>query len=297
MARKKKRKFSWFWWVLFLILLGGAIWFNRAYFMTRDINYTAAQSGTITHERKIPAIFANQEQPVAAPISGTIQFVGNDGQRFRRGETVATVQQNGTKQGLAAAMGGLFFHQTDGLETIITSDSIMSMDLEKLVTQTSKVKIPGQTVQAGEIVGKMVNNLLPTMAFLQLQSIDNLTVGKTLRLITGNQTMDAVIMRKSEKPMGVIVQFPHYVDGSASERKQEITWSYAPQTSGVLVPKSALWKQGEEIGLFVVNDGVVHFKKVKVLDENDQQACVDSLPVGIPVVTNPRDGLEGLIAK
>ncbi|MDQ7096147.1 HlyD family efflux transporter periplasmic adaptor subunit [Desulfosporosinus sp. PR] len=305
--KKTKPKYYWFWGVLLLILVGGVVWSYRSNFAVRDIKFAVAQTGTITHERKVPATYANQELPVIAPFSGTIQFIGNDGQRFRRGETLATLQQNGaapgSKQGSAAntaitaGMGGLFFHQSDGLETIMTSDNLMSMDLEKLVAQTSVVKTTGQTVQEGEVVGKIVNNLMPTMAFLQLQSIDDLTGGKTLSLTVGNQTMNAKIMRKSEKPMGIVVQFPHYVDGSASNRHQEVIWNYSPQTSGVLVPKSALWTQGEELGIFVVNEGVVHFKKVKVLDEDDQQACIDNLPNGIPVVTNPRDGLEGLIAK
>lgn len=308
MEKKRKRQKSyWFWGILFLIFIGGVIWSNRANFLARDIKFVAAQTGTITHERKIPAIFANQELPVIAPISGKIQFIGDDGQRFRRGETLATLQQDGfapgTKQGsttniaISAAMGGLFFHQSDGLETIMTSENLMSMDLEKLIAETSNTKTTGQTVQSGEVVGKIVNNLLPTMAFLQLQSIDGLIVGKTLRLTTGNQTSNAKIMRKSEKPMGIIVQFPNYIDGSASNRRQEVTWSYSPQTSGVLIPKSALWTQGEELGVFISNGGVVHFKKVKVLDEDDQQACIEDLPSGIPVVTNPRSGLEGLIAK
>ncbi|WP_088228536.1 HlyD family efflux transporter periplasmic adaptor subunit [Desulfosporosinus sp. FKB] len=305
--KRKKRNPYGLWIILFLILFGGAFWYYRENFSSGNITFTAAQPGIITHERKVSAVFANQEQPVKAPSSGTIQFVGKDGQRFRRGETLAAVHQNGAASGsnqsslsstvVTADMGGLFFHQSDGLETIITSENIMSMDLEKLVAQTSQVKVPGQTVQAGEIVGKIVNNLSPTLAFLQLPSIDDITVGKTIRLTAGNQTMDAQIMRKSEKPMGIIVQFPHYVDGSATERHQEITWIYAPQTSGVLIPGSALWTQGEEQGVFISTEGVIHFKKVKVLDKNDQQACVDSLPVGIPVVTNPRNGLEGLIAR
>ncbi|MGC7870367.1 HlyD family efflux transporter periplasmic adaptor subunit [Desulfosporosinus sp. SYSU MS00001] len=304
--KRKKRNPYGLWIIVFLILFGGAFCYYRENFSAGNITFTAAQPGIITHERKVSAVFANQEQPVKAPNSGTIQFVGKDGQRFRRGETLAAVQQNGAAPGsnqsslsgtvVTADMGGLFFHQSDGLETIITSENIMSMDLEKLVAQTSQVKVPGQTVQAGEIVGKIVNNLSPTLAFLQLSSIDDIT-GKTIRLTAGNQTMDAQIMRKSEKPMGIIVQFPHYVDGSATERHQEITWIYAPQTSGVLIPASALWTQGEEQGVFISTEGVIHFKKVKVLDKNDQQACVDNLPVGIPVVTNPRNGLEGLIAR
>jgi putative membrane fusion protein len=194
-------------------------------------------------------------------------------------------------------MGGLFFRQSDGLELIMTGENLASMDLEKLLAQTANVKTAGASVQAGEVVGKIVNNLIPTQAFIELPSIEGLTIGKTLRLTAGNQTVSAKILRKSDNPMGVVVQFPYYLDGSVSKRRQDVTWVFLPPTSGVLVPRSALWTRGEELGIFVGSAGVVRFKKVKVLDQDDSQACIENLPNGIPVVITPRNGLEGLVAN
>lgn len=307
MEGKKSKPIYWFWGILFIVLIGGILWFYRSSLTARTMKFAVAQTGTITHERKVAATFANEEIPISAPLSGKIQFVGEDGQRFRRGEAVATLQPEGaapgTNQGYAmnqtilAAMGGLFFRQSDGLESIMTSENLTSMDLDKLLAQTANVKTAGATVQLGEVVGKIVNNLIPTQAFIELPSIDGLVIGKTLRLTVGIQTVSAKILRKSDKPKGVIVQFPHYVDGSAAQRRQDVTWIYLASTSGVLVPKSALWTQGEELGIFLWSEGVVHFKKVKVLDQDDNQVCIENLPSGIPVVITPRDGLEGLVAN
>lgn len=307
MEGKKRKKIYGFWSVVLILLAGGVIWFYRAGLIAETIKFAVAQSGTITHERKIMATFANQETPLIAPISGKITYVGDDGQRFRRGEVVATLQAAGAAPGtnhvnvqnqtINAAMGGLFFRQSDGLESILTSENLTTMDLDKLLAQTANVKSPGDTVQTGDVVGKIINNFNPTMAFLELSSIDGLVVGKTLRITTGNQTVNAKIIRKSEQPKGAIVQFPSYIDGSAVNRRHEVTWIYSPAVSGVLIPKSALWTKGEELGVFLWNEGVVQFKKVKVLDQDDAQVCIDNIPSGIPVVINPRDGLEGLIAK
>jgi len=304
MEEKRRKPRYWFWGILFIVLAGGILWSYRFGLTSKSIKFAVAQTGTIIHERKIVATFANQELPIPAPISGTVKFVGEDGQRFRRGEAVVTLQPEGVSPGINyamnqtifAAMGGLFFRQSDGLELIMTSENLASMDLEKLLAQTASVKTPGATVQAGEFVGKIVNNLIPTQAFLELTSIDGLVVGKTLRLTVGNQTVSTKILRKSDKPMGVVVQFPYYVDGSASKRRQDVTWVSLPPTSGVLVPRSALWTRGEELGIYLGSGGVVHFKKVKVLDQDDTQACIENLTNGIPVVITPRDGLEGLVA-
>jgi putative membrane fusion protein len=306
MEGKRRKPIYWFWGVLFIALVGGILWSYRSNFTLGTIKFAVAQTGTITHERKVAATFANQEQPISAPFSGSVQFMGEAGQRVRRGEGVATLQPEGAALGtkqenaqiqtILATMGGLFFHQTDGLETIITTENLTSMDLDRLLVQTANVKIPGTSVQTGELVGKIVNNLIPTQAFLELTSIEGLTVGKSIRLTTGEQTVNAKILRKSEKPTGVIVLFPHYIDGSATKRRQEVTWIYQSPTSGVLVPRSALWTQGEELGIFLRSEGVVHFKKVKVLDQDDSHACIENLTSGVPIVITPRNGLEGLVA-
>ncbi|KUO73165.1 MAG: hypothetical protein APF81_24085 [Desulfosporosinus sp. BRH_c37] len=294
------------WGILFIALVGGSLWVYRSNFTPGTIKFTLAQTGTITHERKVTATFANQELPISAPFSGSIQFIGEDGQRFRRGEGVAilqpegsvpgTIRDNTQKQTIQATTGGLFFRQTDGLETIITIDNLTSMDLNRLLAQTANVRITGANVQVGEFVGKIVNNLIPTQAFLELTSIEGLTVGKTIRLSVGGQTVSAKILRKSEKPTGIIISFPYYIDGSATKRRQEVTWIYQSPTSGVIVPKSSLWTQGEELGVFLWSEGVVHFKKVKILDQDDSQACIENLTSGIPIVITPRNGLEGLVA-
>lgn len=307
MERKRTKLIYWFWGVLFIVLVGGILWSYHSNFTAGTIKFAVAQTGTITHERKVMATFANQELPIVAPFSGSVQFVGDDGQRFRRGEGVATLLQVGAAPGtktekainqiILATMGGLFFHQTDGLETIITSENLISMDLDRLLAQTVNVKIPAANVQKGEFVGKIVNNLIPTQAFLELPSIEGIVVGKTIRLTAGEQTVSAKILRKSEKPMGVVVLFPYYIDGSATKRRQEVTWSYQSPTSGVLVPRSALWTQGEELGVYLWSEGVVHFKKVNVLDQDDSQACIENMTSGIPIVITPRNGLEGLVAN
>ncbi len=306
MEGKRSKPNYWFWGLMLIVLTGGVVWSYRSSFIAGTLEFTLAQTGTISHERIVNATFANQELPVITPLSGKVVYAVEDGQRIRRGDLVATVQPEGAAPGtkdtaqnqtITAATGGLFFQQSDGLESVLTSENLVAMDLNKLLAQTSDGKATGTTVQAGEIVGKIVNNLVSTVAFLEMSSLDELTVGKTMGLAIGNQRVRAEVLRKSDQPRGVIVQFPHYIDGTAAQRRQEVTWIYSSPTSGVLIPKSALWTQGEELGVFLWNEGIVQFKKVKVLDQDDDMACIENLQSGIPVVITPRDGLEGLVAN
>ena len=90
--------------------------------------------------------------------------------------------------------------------------------------------------------------------------------------------------------------FPHYINGSATQRRQEVRWIYRSPTNGVLVPKSAVWIQGEEQGVFLWSEGVIHFRRVTIVDQDDNFVCIENLNSGVPVVITPRDGLEGLVA-
>lgn len=306
MEGKRRKPNYWFWVILVIVMIGGIVWCYRSTIIAGTIKFAVAQTGTINHERPVAATFANQELPVISPFSGKVQYLVDDGQRIRLGEPVVVVmpegaapgtKENAQNQTITAARGGLFYRQSDGLETILTSDNLITMDLNKLLTQTSEARVVGATAQAGEVVGKIVNNLIPTVAFLETPSFDGLTNGKSIRLKIGNQTVSAKILRKSDQPKGVIVQFPHYIDGTTAQRRQEVTWIYRSPTNGVLIPKSALWTQGEELGVFLWSEGVVEFRKVKVLDEDADMACIENLPSGIPVVITPREGLEGLVAN
>lgn len=290
----KRSKIRYFWLsILFLCIAGGVVWCYRSTFIAGTIKFATAETGTITHERQVQATFANEESLVLSPLSGNVEYLGEDGQRVRRGDPVAVVHsvQNQT---IAAGTSGLFLHKSDGLESIITSENLLTMDLTKLLAQSASIKGGGESVHTGDMLGKIVNNLRPTVAFLEVPDVNELVVGKTLRLKIDGQTLNTKILRKSEEPKGVVVQFPNYVDGTAQQRHQEITWVYNSPTSGVLIPKSALWTKGEELGVFLWSEGVVQFKKVKVLDENEDKACIKDLPNGIPVVITPRNGLEGL---
>jgi hypothetical protein len=304
-GKRRKAVYRLFWGILLLMLVGGVLWCYRSSLTAGTIKFALAQPGIITHERKVTATFANMETPILAPSSGKIQYLAQDGLRYRRGEPVATILPEGAAPGMTsefaktilAPAGGLFYRQTDGLETIMTGENLLEMDLSKLLAQSATVKTPAVLVKAGEIVGKIVNNLSSTEAFIALPSLDGLVIGNTLKIKLENQTVSAKIVRKSEKPCGVVVQFPYYIDGSAVQRCQEVTWIYKPPTNGVLIPKSALWTQGEVLGVYLWNDGVLHFQKVKVLDENDTSACIENLTSGIPVVITPREGLDGLVAN
>ncbi|MHB1403989.1 MAG: HlyD family efflux transporter periplasmic adaptor subunit [Desulfitobacteriaceae bacterium] len=283
--------------VVLLIAVTAAVWIYRTGFTARDLEYVRAETGAIKHEQTVRAAFANEEYLLQAPSGGEVEKLAVPGQRIRRGESAARIKQVGREsKSVPAPAGGLVFYKVDGLESLWTAANFKDMDLKKLLEMPSSEK-EITTAQSGQAIGKIINNLAPTAAFVEMQSLEGFSVGKSLRFAIDGKVFPAKVVRKSESPTGVVVEFRSYVDGSAEQRRQEITWIMKPEGKGVVIPRSALWTKGEEQGVFAVMEGVLHFRRVKVQDENETETAVEDLPSGLLVVKNPGAGLEGQPAR
>lgn len=300
--RKGKQRLQTIFILIFILLISGLIGLYRMVWLPEQPNLVRVEAGAIKHEVEIDATFANQEYVLQAPLAGKVSFIASDGQRFRKGESIATItpegvapgaQSSGQSRTVSAPHGGLLYHKVDGLEGLLTPDNLVTMDLNKLVTQSPSEKALS-SVQTGEIFGKIVDNLTSTSAFLELPGLDGITKGQNLSLRIDGKTENAKILRKSESPKGVVVQFAHFIDSSLEKRKQKLNWIMRPPVNGIIVPKTALWQDGGKEGIYLVVEGVIRFREVKVLDANDTEACIKDLKEGMFIVSNPRQGLEGM---
>jgi hypothetical protein len=295
------------WGLLILaILFGGSLWFYRSVLINKMLSFAYAQPGEIKHGVKVKATFINRESVIYSDVAGKVQFLGADGQRFRRGDIVANVQPEGTAPGttngnqntaaLVAPDGGLLFHRVDGYETFLTAENLRGTNIAELLAEKGTVQ-ETDLVQPGGAAGKIVNNLVPTEAFIEMPSLDNIVIGKSIRFTVTGQVQTAKIILKAERPLGIVVQFNQFVDSSVENRRQEIVWDSQPSVSGIIIPKSSLWSRGEEQGVYVIVDGVIHYRKVNIVDQDETQVCVEGLTGGLPVVVNPKNGIEGMPAS
>ncbi|SHN81412.1 HlyD family efflux transporter periplasmic adaptor subunit [Desulfitobacterium chlororespirans] len=300
--------------VFLLLLLSSLGWVYRSSFLTGSLKVEIARQGSIDHLQTVAAVFANEETLLKAPGAGTPEFLVQEGERVRKGDLIARIHSGGVALGqenaasahdLYTSSGGIVFSAIDGLETYLTPENLLAMDVGKILqptqglsaTQEAQESPPSQSsesVAAGKVIGKIVNNLKPTVAVLKVET-KGYEVGKSVKLIINDQNYSAKILRLLDDPHGLVVQFNQYINGTSQKRLQDISLVQRPSVSGVLVPKSSLWNKGEELGVYVVKEGAIQYRKVKILDQNDQFICVENLPHGIPVITNPRMGIDGLI--
>ncbi|MGI5901241.1 MAG: HlyD family efflux transporter periplasmic adaptor subunit [Desulfitobacteriia bacterium] len=306
--RKNKKKTKILLVVIILFSFGVLLWNYRPVWLAGSLSLITAGEGWLKHEKVVQAVFANQEQVLVAPIEGYVQIIG-EGQRFRLGETVAFMTPSGVQMGagvekvaIVAPVSGLFFSECDGLEQIITPENFLSLDLKGLLDQVSnsskedKDSSPSDSDLVGKYapIGKIVNNLSPSWMFIYTESLAGLKKDSVTKFSIDGEDYTGRVIKLSEQPKGALVELNQYVIGSAQERIKSVIWNYKPSTKGLLVPLSAICSNGDVKGVYVVERGVVCFRKVEILDSNEFQACIEGIPSGIKVVTNPRKGIEGL---
>ncbi|NLM21303.1 MAG: hypothetical protein GX207_06095 [Peptococcaceae bacterium] len=276
---------------------------------------TTAEEGWLKHEKAAKAVFANTEIVLTAPIEGRLVPVQEkEGQRFRKGEMLATLYPTGVdisrsvkETTVNAPISGLFYRSLDNLEQILTPENLMKLELNKLLSQAERElteKLAETAKQVGtspkknlfkkyESLGKIVNNLSPSWMFVYLESGPHIKPGQTASFIINDEEFSGRVMKISDRPRGAVVCFTQFIDGTVENRIQDIVWCYKPASKGVLLPLSSLTYLGEEIIVYVEEGRVVKCKKVELIDANDCWACVKGLEEGVRVVVNPRQGMEG----
>jgi hypothetical protein len=324
MAKKNRKRLNVFFMILVLSIIGLFLWDYRSSWIAGSLSFETVHQGLVEHEKTVKAVFANTETVLTAPAEGTVVLIGEEGRRFKKGESVARVipagvghEQSDSGIWISAPVSGLFYSHRDGLEQIMTPENLMNMDLDKLLVQTQNDgKESEQTETARENgqsadnsrnttvsvslhspIGKIVNNLYPSWVFVYLGIQASLAVGDVVEFVIDDEEYYGTVMKLSSQPGGAVIRFSQYVQGTAENRIHEIAWRFQSSTRGLVVPASALCTSGEEKGVYVLEDGVIHYQSVIIKDSNENLACVEGLPEGIQVVVNPREGIEGMYVK
>jgi hypothetical protein len=285
----------------------------RETWLTRDLTYAEAREGYVTHDETLPAVFARTETVLYAAGAGTLVFSVPDGTRAQKGEAVARVDGREVQ----APVAGLVSASVDGLEEILTPAALLEDDLAALfarcggeveavftgraaaeTTEAETAPADGAAardfVRAGGAAAKIVNNLQPLWAYIATGSAQGVLKGDKLSVSVDGTLRSCTVERVVGS--GLVVSFPQYINTVTDTRVKQVRWQKQAPRRGVIVPAEALFARGEEVGIYVVESGIINFRRVKVLDRNETLLCVDNLSGGYYVVTSPADGLQGLPA-
>lgn len=298
MSKKLRKKPSYLLIIGLLLFVALILWNFRTNLIFAQYYLEVASQGVVEHHQTVEVIFANTETILTAPIQGKATLPQEEGRRVAKGEIIARIVPTGIDHGtsgeeviLNAPNSGLFYSRYDNLEQIITPENLMNMDLEGLLSQTTAESSPidhDVPISKYSPLGKIVNNLYPTWMFVYLDKNDKMHKGDTVRITVDDYEYTGVVMKSVQQPKGAIVRFSQYVRGSTENRIRKATWIVKPPTRGLVVPSSALSTRGEEIGIYIAEEGMTRFRPVRILDDNGVLACVQGVREGEKVVVNPK---------
>jgi len=338
MAKTRRRKPN----ILFLLsitlLLLVILWNYRSTWIVSQLVFEPLAQGEVKHEKLVTGIFANTEIVITSPVEGKITMISEQGRRLGKGEVVASLGPSGVNPAagnketkVTAPIAGLFYPNVDDLESVVTPENLMNMELDKILmqvensrreefdvqaqnqdpdsdkkaeaesepaagTETKNIS-PEAIVKKNAPLGKMVNNLYPSWMFVQLENTDKMKKGETYKFIIDGEVYTGVVMKVSDSPRGAIVRFSEYVKGTAENRVRDVTWQYKPTSKGLVVPVESLCTYGEERGVYIVSRQIIRFQNVRIIDANANLACIEGVPEGTLVVLNPLEGIEGMVVK
>jgi hypothetical protein len=291
-----------------VLLVGFGLWNYYSSWVVSQLSLEIVRQGWVKHEKTVKGVFANTEVVLTAPAEGKVILFPEEGRRLKKGETVAKLESSGVDHGpsregvlVTAPISGLFYSARDGLEQVITPESLMSMELDGLLSQVGNLQQSTENdkniISKHSPVGKMVNNLYPSWAFVYLETTDNVKKDDIVKFSVEGEEYTGTVMKLSGNPQGAVVRFSQYVKGTTEKRIKDVIWINKPPSKGLLVPTRSLCTFGEERGVYYNSEGIARFKNVRVLDYNDDVACISGLPEGVQVITNPRKGIEGLTLR
>ncbi len=284
---------------LLLAIAGGGILWAQHIIISRQVQVVTAQEGSLAVPREVDALVVNSETVVTTAAAGKIDKVIVEGDRAAKGSLIARILSQGTSLSLANPGSGLISYRVDGLEGVLTPKNLLEWDMAKF-KDLKPSPPPGDTVQSGQAVFKVVDNLLPTyLVFNQPQDGVVLAVGDSVAVELGGQKYNAKVVKigKTGPADGVAAALNTFLPQSLGKRYLKVSLLDKKPAKGEVIPVSALLERQGGKGVFRVKDGVVSWQPVQVLAQSGDKVCVSGLKNGDAVITTPAYVKDGQVVN
>ena len=263
----------------------------------------------------VPAqgILVRDEIPVTAPRTGLLKVIVPGGERVRVGQVVAQVvavsldSHSGEKAyNITAPRAGIVSYHLDGLEEVYSRKNINELDLEKVQTLQPEVKqiLPGNQVEEGKPVFKIVNNLEPLFVIAdssgEVNSVE-IEKGSTVLLSLGSDEKDVSYAVLSEKNFGgssgrMLLSLSSYANNLIAPRT--ITFKVITERyEGFFIPAGAIVRKEGKDGIFTVYKERVRWKGVEIQGRVGDKVVITGVTADLKVVLNPQYVKEGFTLK
>jgi len=295
-----------------LVILGVAglvISRARGVVIERLVQVAPVQEGVLEKTEPVTGLLLHQATVLRTPVPGQVDFLVPEGERVRVGTEIARVKTNrGTTSqeqveiSLKTPGSGVVCYHPDGLEGLATPgilEQLAPAQIEGLTPRTVDVRRE-ETIEAGEPVARVIDNLGPTLIYVQINPKlfeKPLALKGKIGIEVGNesasyQKAQIVGLKNAGQKAQVVLALPAFQQELLDMRRVDIRLVIR-RFVGVVVPAGALVRKDGEDGVYAVRKGVVHWREIQVEGRLADKVTVDGIPPGTRIVLNPGLTAEG----
>ncbi|NLM46917.1 MAG: hypothetical protein GX200_08970 [Firmicutes bacterium] len=286
--------------VLLAVLVAAAVLYSLWYLAGQRLvaslltETVVAREGVLEKGITTEGVWVRKEQVVAAPATGRLHWLAADGSRLSLGTPVAEIRTPGGEiHTVTAPQPGILSRQLDGLEGALQPGSLASVNVAALLENDPQASIYAEGVQllAGTLFFKIVENFSwYYVSCLPLAEAEKLAAEAKakLRFETAAKPVSAVLSETFSNGDNLTLAFTvqEEVPGCFADRFTAAK-IVTGEVAGIVLPAAALVLNGEEAGVYILEESLVRFRPVEVLGAEGDQVVVDGIKTGTPVIINP----------
>ncbi|NLC76524.1 MAG: hypothetical protein GX750_02755 [Clostridia bacterium] len=284
--------------VLILLVLGLIVWLNwdqvRLLMIKPFIRYYMVETGSVTQELAIDrAVVIRDETVLFAPRTGILKRLVPEGQRVAEGEAIAHIlSPYGDRQPVLAVRPGVVSYYTDGLENVLRPEMMETINLSDLELRSHSLReaLDGTTVEPGEPIAKIVDNLQPFLIWLEfdVEHWESFPLpGKKISLFWGDGEYEGQVMKVTARGISAEAILSFHREDFLWDREVSIRLVLAKE-KGMKIPNEALVMEREETGVFKGTAKGHRWTPVTVKLQNEEFCIVEGLKRGDRIITNPQ---------
>ena len=286
-----------------LLLLQMGYSFARDALASALVKTVLSEEGVLEQAVTVRGILVRDEHVVAAPLTGTVRWVIDDGERLAVGASVAAISSPGASPKIVTTpTPGIVVLHLDGLEGALQPQGLSEINIGQMLKTSEKKphKIAGgEEVHQGTMLFKVVNNFgwyfaaeMTPAEYAELEDMSSVAI--RFSFAPEEETRGTVmVLKETEEFVRVAFQLKEDVPGFSLERFAEAEL-LVRRSRGILLPASALVHRGEETGVYILEKSVVRYRPVDVLEKDGELIVISGVRKGAPVITNPTLVREGL---
>lgn len=280
-------------WVFILLIIIAIIFVvSFIYLIDNRLVIVNAQYSEIVDGFFTRGLIVRQEEVRFSPISGKVELIKSEGQRVGYGNKVIKIED----QYLYNNQTGIISYAVDGLEDDLFPGNLENITLTNFDSYSRNYRqlVDGDHIKKGQAIFRIVNNsqfyliVKTDIEEVNRYNINELIFVKPTKLNKG--LIDGKIIEKTVNgDSGLLkVKLNIFVKEWLNLRHVDVQF-IKNIYRGIVIPRKSIFTSVQGEGVLVYKyDGSFQFKKVKVLEGNEELVIVDGLEIGDRVITNPQ---------